>query len=182
MGREPENIGLPTTRISHNGMSVGPMWPIASSNVSPIQRVTTAGSNLLMQRETAAAVDRGVPYLPLNEYLPGSCLYAPTPGVWIFLEGSPTEFEHSEIIEASPPSIVVCRHGCEALKSRRLRTILEALADQVSTCFGTEHRCIDLQVVDARLVDSLLPQLHRLWHRAVIGNLPAGSTSAFHDN
>src|SRR6266571_404271 len=59
-------------------------------------------------------------------------------------------------------AFLFCVHGRE-VKDRRWRwTLFEVLADHVGTLLCTEHRGIDLQVIDPWHVDGL-------WHRVVIG-------------
>ncbi len=54
------------------------------------------------------------------------------------------------------------RHVREAPESQRWRTVYEAPTDHVGARLRAEYRGVDLEVVNARQVDGLLPQAHRL--------------------
>jgi hypothetical protein len=58
-------------------------------------------------------------------------------------------------------------HVCEMSEGRRCGAILQALSDKLGTCLSTELRRVDLEVIDAWFMDSLLPSAHRQWNRAV---------------
>jgi len=67
-------------------------------------------------------------------------------------------------------------------EGRRCGAILQALSDKLGTCLSTELRRVDLEVIDAWFMDSLLPSAHRQWNRAVTSTVRTPRIpAAFHD-